>query len=227
MEGTQNPRTPDWQLLVAWREGDDRSGSRLVRRYLPPLTRFFHNKVRNPEDAAELITETMLACTKGRERLEDPQAFRRYLFAIAMNKLREHHRVMAKRRRERDDFQDICVGDRGDRSLGSLIALREETRLLVRGLRRIPLRYQIVLELNYFEGLGGPEIAMLLGVPEPTVYTRLRRGRRRLQVEVEQLAESSDLAASTVRGLDTWVGQIRAQIDDSVPKPDGKSSQRR
>jgi len=55
----------------------------------------FHNKVRNPDDAAELITETMLACTNGRERVEEPTAFRRYLFGIAMNKLREHHRIMA------------------------------------------------------------------------------------------------------------------------------------
>lgn len=205
----------DWELLVAWREGDERAGTRLVRRYLPPLTRFFHNKLRNPEDAAELITETMLACTKGRERVAEPAAFRRYLFAIAMNKLREHHRIMAKRRREQDDFEDFCVGERGERSIGSLIALRQETRLLVRGLRRIPLHYQIALELNYFEGLGGPEIAVLLGVPEPTVYTRLRRGRHRLRQEIEKLAESSDLANSTVRGLDTWVGQIRAHIDDS------------
>lgn len=216
MRGVEDGRPADWELLVAWRDGDERSGSRLVRRYLPALTRFFHNKVRNPEDAAELITETMLACTKGRERVEAPEAFRPYLFAIAMNKLREHYRVMAKRQRELDDFEDICVGDRGERSLGSLIALRQETRLLVRGLRRIPLRYQIVLELNYFEGLGGPEIAELLGVPEPTVYTRLRRGRLRLQLEVERLAESADLAISTVRGLESWVGQIRAQIDQGA-----------
>ena len=94
-----------------------------------------------------------------------------------------------------------------------MISLCEETRLLVRGLRRIPMHYQIVLELNYFDGLDGPGIAALLGVAEPTVYTRLRRGRLRLQREVEQLADSSDLAVSTVRGLDTWAGQIRAQID--------------
>lgn len=216
MHDAEAGRLPDWELLLAWRRGDERAGSRLVRRYLPALTRFFHNKVRNPEDAAELITETMLACTKGRQRVEEPEAFRPYLFAIAMNKLREHYRIMAKRQRELDDFEDICVGDRSERSIGSLIALREETRLLVRGLRRIPLRYQIVLELNYFEGLAGPEIAVLLGVPEPTVYTRLRRGRQRLQLEVERLAESSDLAMSTVRGLEMWVQQIRAQIDESA-----------
>ncbi len=206
----------DWELLLAWRDGDERAGTRLVRRYLPALTRFFHNKVRNPEDAAELITETMLACTKGRQRVQEPEAFRRYLFAIAMNKLREHHRIMAKRRRELDDFEDFCVGDRSERSLGSLVTLRQETQLLVRGLRRIPLQYQIVLELNYFEGLGGPEIAELLGIPEPTVYTRLRRGRLRLHDQVERLAETADLAVSTVRGLETWLGQIRAKIDESA-----------
>jgi len=207
---------PDWELLVAWRNGDEQAGTRLVRRYLPALTRFFHNKVRNPDDAAELITDTMLACTKGSKRVQQPKAFRPYLFAIAMNKLREHHRTMAKRKRELDDFEDFCVGDQTERSMGSLLTLRQETRLLVRGLRRIPLRYQIVLELNYFEGLGGAEIAELLQIPEATVYTRLRRGKIKLQEQVERLANSAELAHSTVRGLETWVGEIRAQISASA-----------
>jgi RNA polymerase sigma-70 factor (ECF subfamily) len=203
----------DWELLEAWRGGDAAAGQALVGRYLGMLTRFFRNKVASPEDAADLISETLLACTKGKERVRDGEAFRSFLFAAAMNMLRRHYRKQAKRGRELDDFADVCVGDSGHpRSLHSVVALEQEGRLLVRALRRIPLDQQLVLELSYFEGLGGPEIAELLEVPQPTVYTWLRRGKERLRVAMLELAESPAVAESTMMGLQTWAGRVRAEM---------------
>ena len=43
----------DWQLLEAWRGGNGASGEALVGRYMGLLTRFFRNKVSNPEDVRE------------------------------------------------------------------------------------------------------------------------------------------------------------------------------
>jgi RNA polymerase sigma-70 factor (ECF subfamily) len=203
----------DWELLEAWRGGDAAAGEALVGRYLGLLTRFFRNKVASPEDAADLISETLLACTKGKQSVRDSEAFRSFLFAAAMNMLRRHYRKQAKRGRELDDFADVCVGDSGHpRSLHSIVALEQESRLLVRALRRIPLDQQIVLELSYFEGLSGADIAELLGVPQPTVYTWLRRGKERLRVAMLELAESPQVAESTMMGLQTWAGRVRAEI---------------
>ncbi len=203
----------DWELLEAWRGGDAAAGEALVARYLGLLTRFFRNKVGSPEDAADLISETLLACTRGKERVRDAEAFRSFLFAAAMNMLRRHYRKQAKRGRELDDFADVCVGDSGHpRSLNAIVALEQESRLLVRALRRIPLDQQIVLELSYFEGLSGVEIAELLGVPQPTVYTRLRRSKERLRDAMLELAESPEVVESTMMGLQTWADRVRAEM---------------
>lgn len=203
----------DWELLEKWRAGDGSAGEALVSRYLGLLTRFFRNKVSDPEDAAELISETMLACTRGKERVRDTEAFRSFLFAAAMNMLRRYYRKKAKRERELDDFEDICVATSGSgRSMNSLISLEQETRLLVRALRRIPLDQQIVLELSYFESMTGVDIAELLGVPQPTVYTRLRRGKERLRTVMLELAESPEVANSTMMGLQTWAAKVRDEI---------------
>lgn len=200
----------DWELLAAWRDGDDRAGQKLVGRYLGVLTRFFHNKVNDPDDAAELISETMLACVKNKENVKDLSAFRPYVFASAMNMLRRHYRTQVKRKRELDDFEDICVGDStGGASLGANMQLKQETRLLVRALRRVSLDQQIVLELSHVEDLDGVEIAELLGVPQQTVYTRLRRGRDRLKTIMTELSENQDLVSSTMRGLKTWAFDVR------------------
>jgi RNA polymerase sigma-70 factor (ECF subfamily) len=203
----------DWDLLFAWREGDNDAGERLALRYFGLLTRFFLNKVRNPDDAADLVSETFLGCTAGRERLVAQGSFRSFLFAVGMNKLRGYYRKQAKRRRELDDFAEICVASALPRSPISMIARAQESKLLVRALRRLSLDQQIVLELHFFEGLSGPEIAELLGAPAATIYTKLRRGKQRLAGHVGELTDDPALAESTVIGLDTWVRQIRAEID--------------
>ncbi|MEM9462395.1 MAG: RNA polymerase sigma factor [Myxococcota bacterium] len=206
----------DWELFEAWCNGDNAAGQQLVQRYLGILTRFFRNKVRNPDDAAELISETLTACTKNRHNVDNPEAFRSFLFAAAMNILRQHFRKQAKRKRELDDFEEICVGDSDHpRSLNSMASLKEETRLLVRALRRLSLDAQIVLELEYFEGLGGTEIAELLGVPRQTIYTRLRRGKERIKAIMGELADTPELAQSTIMGLETWALNVRKELDRS------------
>ena len=203
----------DWELFEAWCSGDKVAGETLVRRHLGILTRFFRNKVANPDDAAELTSETLMACTKNRHKVADPSSFRSYLFAVAMNTLRNYFRKKVKRQRELDDFEDVCAGDSDHpRSLGSMAALKQETRLLVRALRRIPLDQQIVLELEYFEGLRGTEIAELLGIPTPTVYTRARRGKERLKDVMAQLADTPALANSTIMGLETWALNVRKEL---------------
>lgn len=205
----------DWSLLFAWRGGDRGAGERLASRYFGLLTRFFLNKVRNPDDAADMVSETFLGCTAGRDRIADEGSFRSYLFAVAMNKLRGYFRKEAKRRRELGDFEEICVASALPRSPVSMIARAQEGKLLVRALRRLSLDQQIILELHFFEGMRGPEIAELLEIPAATVYTKLRRGKEQLTNLVHQLADEPKLAESTVIGLDTWARQIRAELDAS------------
>jgi len=200
---------PDLRLLEGWRAGDQRSGAALVSRYMRPLSRFFRNKLRNADDANDLVGETMVACVNGNDVIEGAN-FRRYLFGIAFNLLRKHYRTDAKRRRELSDFADICVGD-GDESASpvTLIAKRDEVRLLARALRRIPLNQQIVLEMAFFEGLSALEISELTGTPESTVYTWQRRGKIRLAAVMRELADSREVCDSTMSCIETWAAQVR------------------
>lgn len=208
----------DHELLERWRGGDQRAGARLVERYYDLLIRFFRNKVRDPEDATDLVSETMLGCTKGHQMVEDGGAFRSYVFAIAMNNLRGYLRKKNKRARELDDFSEVCVAKTlGGDTPTRMLARKQETQLLARALRRIPLDQQIVLELDFVEGLEPAAIAELIGVPIDTVYTRRRRGRQKLRETIQMLTDDEALAQSTVVGLETWAGEIRAGL---TPTPE-------
>jgi len=206
----------DWTLLCAWRDGDQGAGEALATRYFGFMTRFFLNKVRDSNTAADLVSETFLGCVSSKDRVDDSGRFRSYLVAIAMNKLRGYYRKQAKRRRELDDFADVCVAQSLPRTPSSLLAHAQEAQLLVAALRRLTLAQQIVLELNAFEGLRGPEIAEVLGVPVATVYTHLRRGRQRLTIIINELTTDPQLATSTVTNLEGWARAVRAKVDEEI-----------
>ena len=205
--------TDDWVLFDEWREGKRSSGEELLARYFDVLARFFLSRVGNSEDVADLVSETMLQCSRSSGRQQAGATFRAYLISIGINVLRRFYRKRSKRTREVGDFADVYFERLGDeRSMTSLVALEQQGKLLVRAIRTLSLEQQLVLELNLIEDFKGPEIAELLGVPVPTVYTRLRRGTEKLKAAVHELATSSELATSTMTGLHTWAKRIREEI---------------
>ncbi len=202
----------DRELLDAWRRGDRRAGSELVDRHIGSISRFFRNKVASPEDATDLVSQTFLAATSSKDRFRGETSVRRFLYAIAGNVLREYIRRKYKRRSEALDFESICVSDLDPASMSSIVMRKREARMFVRALREIPLGDQIVLELMYFEGLSGREIAELLAIPEGTVRGRLRRGKDRLRTRVEALLTATPSPVDstvTVERLDDWARDVR------------------
>lgn len=203
--GYRGEVTDDASLLAAWREGDRRAGRVLVDRHFPAIHRFFHNKVATGVE--DLVQQTFLACTESRAGFRGEGKFRAWLFGIANNVLRMHLRA----KHGDPDLETKSVHDLGP-SPSAIVAARSEQRLLLEGLRRIPIDYQVALELHFWEELSGSEIAETLGIPEGTVRTRLRRGRIALAEQVRLLAESPAEATATVDGLDGWVRGIREQL---------------
>ncbi|MCA9689038.1 MAG: sigma-70 family RNA polymerase sigma factor [Myxococcales bacterium] len=210
----------DHELLARWCDGDTGAGRTLVERHFPALSRFFHHKVSHPDDAAELISEVFLVCTRNKGNIRGE--FRPYLFAVAMNQLRQYFTRKRKRGREEADFAQVCanVDDRPG-TPSSFIDGRREVKLLVRGLRAIPLDYQIALELHLFEGLSGVDIAKLLEVPPPTVYSRIRRGKQLLATVIAEIESDQGLCTSTVGNLEGWAREVRAQLDGASASSSG------
>ena len=200
----------DRELLERWRSGDTGAGNLLARRYFGMLARFFHNKVSSRDDAVELVSETLMICAQNRDKIES-KSVRSYIFAIACNQLRAYYRKQRKRARERDDFAEFCAADVGP-SQATLLSRKREQQLLVQALRRIPVDFQIALELKLFEGLTGAQIAELLGIPAGTVQSRLRLGKARLVTAIEGASPSSSLYKSTVSNLEDWASALRAQL---------------
>lgn len=198
----------DEALLQAWRAGDRAAGNELFARYFGAVYRFFRNKVdRGVED---LVQRTFMACVEGRDRLRADASFRSYLYGAAHHILRGHYRRERALARE-EDADALSILDMGA-SPTSLLAVRDEERLLLEALRRLPLGDQTLLELYYWERLSGPELAAFLGVPENTARTRVRRARLRLEEAMASLAAAPERLKSTLDNLEGWARSLRDHL---------------
>lgn len=176
----------DLDLLLRWREGDADAGDQLLRRHFEPLCRFFRSKLDDEVD--DLIQRTMLACLEQRERFRGDGSFRSYMFAIARNHLYMHLR----KRYRGPHIEDMSLSSLADlgTSPTSRIARDAQADLLLRAMDRLPMDQRIALELSYWEGLSGPEVATVLGVNANTVRSRLARARDALRAEIAALGRA-------------------------------------
>jgi RNA polymerase sigma factor (sigma-70 family) len=198
----------DVELFRAWRGGDANAGSQLFSRHFDAIYRFFRNKL--DTDIEDLVQRTFTACVEGRERFREEASFRTYLFAVAHNLLREHLRKK-KRSPEPLDLDAMSAVDLGASPI-SLIAARSEEKILLQALRRIPLGSQIVLELYFWEKMTGGEIGVLLGVPEDTARSRLRKAKQSLEATIRRIEAAPGDLESTLSNLDQWAAALRKQL---------------
>lgn len=198
----------DRDLVRAWAAGDEVSGNQLVRRHFDSVARFFRSKV--DDSAADLIQRTFLGCLEARHRLEKVESFKAYLLGIARLQLMEHLR---KRHREDKRLQqmEVSLHDLGSAPVRA-VAMREEQKILLAALRRLPLAIQMALELYYWEQLAEKEIAAVLDIPQGTVKSRLHRGREMLREHIADLAQTPALLESTIAGLEKWARSLREAI---------------
>jgi RNA polymerase sigma-70 factor (ECF subfamily) len=201
----------DVQLLNAWQGGDESAGEELFERHYASVSRFFANKVTRGAD--DLIQNTFIACVESKERIREGSNFRAYLFGIARNLLYESYRAH-RRDGARFDFSTMSAVDISP-GAGSMLVRREEEQLFLFALRNIPVEHQILLEMYYWESQKASEIAELLGVPEGTVRTRLRRARQLLERALAEQAESPALLHSTSSDLEQWAAAIRERGIDA------------
>lgn len=199
----------DGALLQAWGAGDRAAGEALFVRHFDAIVRFFQNKIERDHD--DLIQQTFLGCIEARAQFRGDGSFRAFLFGVAHNVLGKH-----LRRRYREpaslDFAQVSLAEIGA-SPSLVVAADQRQRIMLEGLRRIPIDHQVALELHYWEAMTAAEIAETLGVPVGTAKTRLRRAKQLLAAELSDLMAGVTGAEPTETRLDTWAAGIRARLD--------------
>ena len=196
----------DARLVAEWKAGNQDSGAELFRRYYGSVLRFYQSKV-GPA-GSDLVQRCFLRCLEVRTNIRDGN-FRCFIFGVARYVLLEHYR--RAKSDARMDFTAQTVEDLSPTPTSEL-AHGEQSQLLLLALRRLPVEQQIVVELYYWEDLNAREIAEIYEVPEPTIRTRLRRAKLKLEQELEALATAPKDGALAKANLEVWARELRDQL---------------
>lgn len=203
----------DVAWLLAWRLGDAKSGSRLFEKYGPLIDRFFASKV--PDAAEDLLQRTFLALTEKRDSIPAGVAFKPYLLGIARKQLLMHLRrgVYDRARFDPGAYSMIDAGARPSTVLGQ----KAERRLLAEAILRLPIDYQIAVELHYWKAATLREIAVVTETTPDAVKMRLYRARELLKKHIADLTDDEEVRASVQGSLSKWLAGLPA----AVAKPRG------
>ena len=194
-------------------QGDDEAGNALVQRHFPVVFRFFRSKV--TENVEDLAQRTFLGCVESADSYRGTASFRAFVLGIARRQLLAYLRARYRREAVFDpatqSVQDFATPS--GRSPSAVMAARDDERVLVAALRRLPVDFQIAIELFYWEELPIDEIAHVLEVAVGTVKSRLARSRDMLRRHVADITTANALAPPPTDDLDRWARSLRRRFD--------------
>lgn len=139
--------------------------TRLAEKYKDAVFRLAFSLLKHPEDADDVVQNTLLRLYQSDKRFDSDEHVRNWLLRVAVNECRMLWRSSGRRGESIDDyadtlsFQDEYYGD------------------LFRAIMALDAKYRAVIVLYYYEGYAIREIAQILRVPPGTVGTRLSRAR--------------------------------------------------
>ncbi len=172
----------DEALLVAYREGDRDAFRTLIERYRNELLGFLSRFLSNRAAAEDVFQDTFLQIHLSADSFDAARSFKPWLFTIAANKARDHHR-----RQKRRAMTSLSTPLGNDDDRGTLIDLldgefdsperpieeQEERQLVKQVVDGLPSHYREILLLAYFQRMSYQQVAEVLGVPLGTVKSRL------------------------------------------------------
>ena len=190
---------------MAARTDTSESFERLAQENLHPLYSMAVRLTRQPEEAEDLVQETLLRAYRFFDKFERGTNFKAWVFRILKNAFINRYR---KEQREPDtvDFSSIEEGlERlvDDMAPGAPEAPPDPEQTLLKGtldseietaIGELPAEYRMVLLMSVVEEMSYKEIASALSIPIGTVMSRLHRARRQLQAKLQEYGRSRGLS---------------------------------
>lgn len=224
-------RPGDAELVAAARAGDRAALERLLERFEPRIYRFGMKMCRHPEDAEDILQETLITMTRSIGDFRGASSLSTWLWSIARSFcLKKRRRSKFAPEREESLEADAetsgaarAVADPG-RSPDEEVADRELRTALEAAIDHLELMYREVLVLRDVEGLAASEVAAVLDLSIEAVKSRLHRARLAVRAEVAPLlapggpgpAAAASAGGSCPDVLALWSRNLEGEVNPEL-----------
>jgi RNA polymerase sigma-70 factor (ECF subfamily) len=210
----------DDQLLARARAGDAGALERLVDRHQARVYRFGLKMCRDPEDAKDVLQDTLLAMARGIRDFRGASSLSTWLYTVArsfcIKKRRKglfgavEHSLESEVARESAALAD--AGPRPDEAVGAKII----ERALERAIGSLEPGYREVLVLRDMEGLPAAEVAEILGLSVQAVKSRLHRARLSVRERIAPLLGVPNAAAEAYDTCPDVLNMLSRHLEGEV-----------
>jgi RNA polymerase sigma factor (sigma-70 family) len=181
---------PDAVLWSRARDGDEHAFGALFDRHARTIYNYCFRRTADWSAAEDLTSVVFLETWRRRHQVRmRSDSLLPWLYGVATNTLNNHRRSL---RRHREALARIpAFPDPPEIAADVAERLDAERRMheILSSIRNLSRRYQEVLGLCVWEGLGYAEAAEALGIPAGTVRSRLARARAQLRDDTAGLME--------------------------------------
>ena len=177
-------------LVAELQAGSEAAFTYLLAVYQNPVFNLIAHILGNDSDAADVLQDVFMKVFRGIRQFHGDSSLKTWIYRIAVHEASNHRRSWLRRRLREVSSLDggspgpvvISVGrhEDGDTPYHAL-EQSERQDLVRRALASLAEPYKTAVVLREIEEMSYEEIAVLLGIAEGTVKSRLMRGRELLR----------------------------------------------
>jgi RNA polymerase sigma-70 factor (ECF subfamily) len=208
-------------LVESAKAGDRKALERLLEHYQAHIYRFGMKMCRDPEDAKDVLQETLLAVARNVGGFRGGSSVTTWLYTIARSfciKKRRRSKLAPERETSLDgegEREVKAIPDQG-RAPDEQLASRQIEAALESAISGLAPMYREVLVLRDVEGLSAPEVAEVLGLSVEAVKSRLHRARLAVRAEVAPLLGASEPSAACPDVVTMLSRHLEGEISSDV-----------
>lgn len=166
------------QLIKGILEADERCLFSFYQRFSPKLLLFIKQRVKDPEDAEEILQDTLLSSLDSLRDFNFQAKLSTFLCAIAKNKIIDFQRKKKIKKilfSQAPQLEFLLANLLGPEEVFEEKQLRKK---IEKALSSLPLKYQKILKLKYFDGKSVIQITQELKISFKSAESALFRARK-------------------------------------------------